>query len=222
MNTTDRRVRYDFMHAIVVALLGLCFNGSFVFAEDSISLEKLVVAKEKTFTIDKKTYEVEVRILPDLYNQPDVDAAKTTFELKVITPGYSSSASKYPRVTKYQNKVQWKLILQTAYGKGKSPKTPSGYGRGTTEADLKSDNVLLGFHEYCHRQDYIEYVKTRGLTDFGLKRGILVVKHNQIVDPKNLNTTATTFSEKMTIYSVEKTDEVGQVKRSEFLKRGGE
>ncbi|PHS14834.1 MAG: hypothetical protein COA78_05480 [Blastopirellula sp.] len=218
MNGFGRQLRYDISQVLGVVLVGILFNSSFVLAEESIPLEKLVVTKEKTFIINKKTYEVEVRILPDKHNQDKIGAAKTSFTLGVTTPNYYSN-NKTARIVKLQGKVHWLLTIQTAYGKGQSPKTPSAYGRGTTEADLKSANVLLGFHEYCHRQDYIEYIKTRGLTDFGIKRGILVAKYKQLTEPKRLNAIATTLTEKMDIYSTEKTDEVGSVKRSDFLKR---
>ena len=51
---------------------------------------------------------------------------------------------------------------------------------------------------------------------------MLVAKYKQLTEPKKLTAITATLTEKMDIYSVERTDEVGRVKQSDFLKRGGE
>jgi hypothetical protein len=63
--------------------------------------------------------------------------------------------------------------IQITYKEGVNPDGPSGYGRGTTEADKEAGNTSVRFHEQCHVNDlqaYLsqnkppEFLGTKGMT----------------------------------------------------------
>jgi hypothetical protein len=61
------------------------------------------------------------------------------------------------RISSY--KFEWKgaLKIGTKYPSNARPTdSPSAYGRGTGD-DVKAGNVTLGFHESCHRNDYLAH-----------------------------------------------------------------
>jgi hypothetical protein len=58
------------------------------------------------------------------------------------------------------------LVIQTTYRKRGLETAISGYGRGTTADDIKAGDVTLGFHESCHRNDFINYLNTQKLPNF--------------------------------------------------------
>lgn len=72
---------------------------------------------------------------------------------------FVSSISNTPQVTAV-------LGIQTTYTKKYAEYLISGYGRGTTTQDIKDGNVTLGFHESCHRDDFISYLNTQNLPAF--------------------------------------------------------
>lgn len=49
--------------------------------------------------------------------------------------------------------------------RGVKPDSFSCYGRGTTPEDVRAGNVTLGFHESCHRNDFVAYLKAHPLPD---------------------------------------------------------
>ena len=53
----------------------------------------------------------------------------------------------------------WKgtMSIRTTYPKNFQSTDRSAYGRGT-QGDLQTGNVSLGFHEACHRNDYLAYL----------------------------------------------------------------
>lgn len=65
------------------------------------------------------------------------------------------------KVTKITGKMKFRptVTLQIQYGKNVKPEDPSAYGRGTTDADVKSLDTTLGFHESCHLADSVAYYK---------------------------------------------------------------
>lgn len=74
-----------------------------------------------------------------------------------------------------------KVTIQTTYGPEVSGTAPSGYGRGTTPADIKAKRTTLRFHEGQHGQDYLNYLKTHPLPRLKAKTGMTVAKCKQAV-----------------------------------------
>ena len=70
------------------------------------------------------------------------------------------------------------LAIQTAYKKKNAEYMISGYGRGTTADDIKAGDVTLGFHESCHRNDFIHYLNTQKLPDFEGTPGMVAQDYN--------------------------------------------
>ena len=116
---------------------------------------------------------------------------------------FVSSISNTPQVTAV-------LGIQTTYTKKYAEYLISGYGRGTTTQDIKDGNVTLGFHESCHRDDFISYLNTQNLPAFD--GGVGMVSQEFLDDWsafvsafRNLPTTIGDWSRK-------RTDDVGVTK----------
>lgn len=58
------------------------------------------------------------------------------------------------------------VTIRTAYGPRASATAASGYGRGTTSADLVAGNTSLGFHEGSHSRGYLEYLQNHTFPAF--------------------------------------------------------
>lgn len=100
----------------------------------------------------------------DVVVKPDKRAKKGAKSVKAngaVTYG-NISASIKPVVVKGKVVsviIKRKLSIQTVYGHGADPEADSAYGKGHIEKDRKEGNTSLRFHEGCHGQDYIDYVK---------------------------------------------------------------
>jgi len=58
-------------------------------------------------------------------------------------------------------KFTWKgtVTIQTIYSDPvKNREGVSCYGRGTTKADLDKGDITIGFHESCHRKDFVQFL----------------------------------------------------------------
>jgi hypothetical protein len=59
--------------------------------------------------------------------------------------------------------VTGSLTIQVVYGTVGNirvePREEAAWGRGTTSADAAAKNITVGFHESCHRDDFIAYLK---------------------------------------------------------------
>jgi len=100
--------------------------------------------------------------------------------------------------------------IQTFYGPGVDPSADSMYGRGTTLADEESGNTSLGFHEFCHRKDFIDYLKKTPLPVFGGKVGMAVKDFGEAGDAWAVAIAA--YLAEMEKHTVRQTDEVGYKK----------
>jgi hypothetical protein len=69
------------------------------------------------------------------------------------------------------------LTLQTHYGPDANPDSPSGYGRGTTDDDKRSDATMtLGFHEGTHGTAAQQYLRDHPLPVFQGRQGMTVTE----------------------------------------------
>ena len=109
-------------------------------------------------------YFFEIHVLQDKANNPEVaTGAHTRITLsrtdgKWETSGGTVTIQEWPRITK--------LEIQTSYSASFSATSSSGYGRGTTDADILAKNISLGFHESKHREEAILYIQTAKIPEF--------------------------------------------------------
>lgn len=123
--------------------------------------------------------DVRVRVLPDRKNATGIPAtsAKTTIQpssgLRTIAPMQwrTSAAGKITAITK-KLVVRGTYTIRTSYGKKAKPTDVSRYGRGTTPKDKSAGDVTLGFHEWCHQQEYLDYLDTHAFPKFTGKVGM--------------------------------------------------
>ncbi len=97
-----------------------------------------------------------VTVKKDATGEKDVGDA-LTFIHNTPTGKASYVANDKNIVTSVSNNLTWAVEIQTRYGS--KPEGNSAYGRGTTKADKDAGNVSLGFHESCHRNDFLEYLR---------------------------------------------------------------
>jgi hypothetical protein len=103
-----------------------------------------------------------------------------------------------------KGRVQITIKIQTMYASKAQSWNPSAYGRGTTAADKAAGNTTLGFHESCHRQDYIEYLEEHPLPTYSQDRG-----------EQDFTDAVQSYIDDMETYSLNKTDETGTTKTEE-------
>jgi hypothetical protein len=75
----------------------------------------------------------------------------------------------YPTVT-----TSVTVEIVTSYETGVSPEGTSGYGRGTTTADVANKATSLRFHEGSHGEDYIDFVRKNPYPSFAGRNGMTV------------------------------------------------
>lgn len=171
-------------------------------------------------TNDEQDIAVSVEVVADTTNSGlRTGSAKTSFDSSGVgysLPGYDSANNK---VTKFRGKfkVQGTVKIQTAYGPNAKATDISGYGRGTTTEDEKSGNVTLGFHESCHRADFLEYLKNNSLPEFAGEVGMAVGEFTAA--GRKFQKEWTDFWANGETFSQNRTDEVGY-KLSEYERLG--
>jgi hypothetical protein len=166
---------------------------------------------------------VYVEILADgRSSDRKLEGAVTSFPNSVVwkTPGYEhQTVHGKSTITKIDGPAELKgtITIQTVYGPTAAPDSLSGYGRGTTPEDEKSGDVTLGFHESCHRADYLNFLKATPLPTFDGKIGMS--KADFDANARRFNDQAAAYFEKMRKDSINSTDEVGY-KMSEYRRKG--
>jgi hypothetical protein len=185
---------------------------------------KILIKKVKTSEVEIEVY---AEVLSDKKDH-SVTEAETTFKLvKGLSSGNFAEAPGYswePKggqkiIVKINGPVEIKCTveIQTAYGTNTKPTDRSVYGRGTTPADEKTGNISVGFHESCHQNDYISYLKNKPFPVFSGKIGMTIHQYNQAVDAF-LKSFDNYFKDmKKNSYSL--TDEVGN-KKSFYIAKG--
>jgi hypothetical protein len=135
----------------------------------TVTLTKSLIAP-KNAVID---FDVRVSVLADQHNSRSVptNMGKTTVSLsgglkRIPAMSWTTANGKIARITA-KLIVRGVYSIRTSYGRGAKPKDVSLYGRGTTKADRASGNVSLGFHEWCHQQEYLNYLTTTPFPVFG-------------------------------------------------------
>ncbi len=192
---------------------------------------KSPVKVQKDKNVDIAVY---VEILADsTSNDASMEGAHTAFDMKGDLPSDVPGQTVFFNVPAYEYQVKGGLkiiskltsllqvkgtfVIQTVYGPSATADQLSAYGRGTTTEDEKAGNVTLGFHESCHREDFLRYLKTHALPAFTGKIGTSESTYQQAVQA--FQTALNNFSKAMDQDSNHRTDEVGY-KYSEYAKKG--
>lgn len=167
------------------------------------------VKKDETKTVGG----IIVVIKKDENNATGVTDADTDLNLKTGVPG--RDVNEKDIVTKINGTSAITGTISTKYGKGSAPNDLSAYGRGTTKADKAAGNVTLGFHESCHRQDFLTYLANNPMPTFTGKVGMSAtdfdaagVKYLAAVDA---------YHSALLAKSEADTDEVGNPTRSAYF-----
>jgi hypothetical protein len=195
------------------------------------------VTNPSTFNVRKATTSTEeidifVEVLRDGTTGDSTVKGKTSYESEgAISDGALGTVFSQTPAASWQQKGKVKKITQvdgpaqikgtvkikTVYGPRSSAKDLSAYGRGTTPDDEKAGDVTLGFQESCHRNDYIEYLKTKPLPKFTGKVGMSPTQYDQAAAA--FGAAVAKFLKDMKSYSDKRTDEVGY-KRSTYKSKG--
>ena len=109
-------------------------------------------------------YKIEAEIVADGSGGVTTGAETSFSKAASTSPSYDSAAGK---ITKFNGKFTFKgtIQIQTKYAADANASTLSCYGRGTTDADVASRDITLGFHESCHHADYQAFLKANALPD---------------------------------------------------------
>jgi hypothetical protein len=181
-----------------------------------------LITQDETKTING----ISVTIKTDQMNASGVTEGEGDTAMAVdpgSTPGFDHDGpADESKIDKKKNKVT-KIVdpmpvitatIQTRYKSSSSPAGKSAYGRGTTEQDKKDGNTSLGFHESCHRQDHMDFVKNNALPKFGGKVGQTIEAYESEVD--KYNDAVTKYQDKSAEESEKTTDQVGSPTKAEF------
>ena len=116
-----------------------------------------------------------------------------------------------------QTQIIGVMKIQTKYASGAKATNTSAYGRGTTDADIAAGNTSLGFHESCHRDDYLTFLKNNPLPSFTGAPGMTTGQYNDA--KQKFSDDQDAFYAAMDAYTEKQTDEVGY-KKSEYDAKG--
>jgi len=116
-----------------------------------------VVDKTSISGLKKSTDQIEVDISYQvLADRKDAKSfAKTDFTIP------EAKFSAHDPDNDVIGKFTWKgsVTIQTIYSDPeKNREGLQCYGRGTTKTDLKNGDITIGFHESCHREDFVKFL----------------------------------------------------------------
>jgi hypothetical protein len=119
---------------------------------------------------------VNLTVLPDTTSTDAAmtNAAKTEINVAPLPAGtnFVDWVSNGGTVSSFTfNQDVFAMTIQTTFGPGASAGAPSGYGRGTSEADKDTRQTTLGFHEGEHGRDFITYLQANPYPVFAGKTG---------------------------------------------------
>jgi hypothetical protein len=135
------------------------------------------------------TMDVRMLVLADEMNDSTVKKPASAETRVLVSPGlrkvegmsWKAANGKVTAITK-KLVVRGTFSVRTSYRPGADPNHNSEYGRGTTAQDKASGNVTLGFHESCHREEYIDYLTKTPFPTFKGKVGMSEADFQAAVD----------------------------------------
>jgi len=153
--------------------------------------------------------EIGVEVVEDGHSSDPKVAASTNWQLPSFEiPGVKFDDSK--KITSFTGKFVWKGVIriQTIYGPDVNASSLSGYGRGTTKADISNGDITLGFHENCHQSDFLDYlIKNQLPNPPNLSIGMEKASFDK--ECKSFKSQFEDYRQKMELNSKNNTDEVG-------------
>lgn len=112
-----------------------------------------------------------IKVLADTYTEDETivpkGKAKTLIKLPKMLVRWTSRSGKAENI-----RVDKTFLIQTVYGSGTGRTSPSGYGRGTTEEDIKSERTTLAHHEGSHAMDLVDFLMKNPPPRFGGRGGM--------------------------------------------------
>lgn len=127
----------------------------------------------------RRRIKLNVEVLRNGFLDGNSGHAKTTSSgLPEASITYEWSEGKPKKVISYSLHWTGTLIIQTNYPSGLKATDRSAYGRGTGP-DVANGNVSLGFHESCHRSDFLAYVERSLAVAAGGKPDAYVLPESQ-------------------------------------------
>jgi Domain of unknown function (DUF4157) len=123
---------------------------------------------------------VTVRILPDVRAGVENETRPTFVPTRVSVPGFSHSAGRITAINGPMPVVPAVEIQTTYAAAGRNAAADpviatSGYGRGTTPADIAAGDTSLRFHEASHGADFLAYLAAHPYRPFRGTVGMPVV-----------------------------------------------
>lgn len=122
--------------------------------------------------------DVRVRVLPDNQNDRSIAAGSAKTRIMISRGLQSIAALSWDTRNGKVSGLSAKLVVrgvyevQTSYGRKSKPTDPSRYGRGTTVKDKGAGDVTLGFHESCHREEFLDYLLNTPFPQFSGRIGM--------------------------------------------------
>ncbi|WDD98156.1 hypothetical protein [Thalassomonas actiniarum] len=149
---------------------------------------------------------VNVVFLPDAVSADPAMAnrAQTSFSISAYNINYQASGG---RITSFTGPGATSITIVTTYGGGVSAASTSGYGRGTTAADVQAGNTSLGFHEGRHGLDFMQFLNANPFPQFSGAVGMSVQAFEQAMQA--YATARQQFNDDMDRFSETNTDCVG-------------
>jgi hypothetical protein len=116
-------------------------------------------------TASLRVNEINVVFEPDVQSTDAemTNEAKTEFNLSAYSIHYHAHGG---RITSFTGPGPIEIRIGTTYGPGVTAASRSGYGRGTTPADIASGTTTLGFHEGRHGLDFLDFMAAHGYPRF--------------------------------------------------------
>jgi len=124
-----------------------------------------------------------IKVLPDGRHNDSAIMGLTHVEIpnyRFPTYGYNKTSN---RITQFTSSFTFvgPFTIQTVYGPKASRHVRSQYGRGTTREDRENGDVTLGFHESCHRRDYVAFLTGHALPELKVETGMTIRRYDAAV-----------------------------------------
>lgn len=114
----------------------------------NVLIEDVLPPSDEEYAVEKLT----------VGKNPDPGEAKTHVSVELGNGRYTFGGSgKVIGVTRWPRIL--KINIGILYGLGARSTTRAGYGRGTTDDDIRSGRITLGWHEHCHREAAINFLR---------------------------------------------------------------
>lgn len=147
-----------------------------------------------------------IEVLADTYTEDETivpkGKAKTLLRLPQMLARWTSRSGKAENI-----RLDKTFLIQTVYGSGTGRTSPSGYGRGTTEEDIKSERTTLAHHEGSHAMDLVDFLMKNPPPRFGGRGGMDISRAEE--EGRKYKAALDDYTKKALEYSSKKTDCVG-------------